>query len=388
LKSESCIGVSLQNKPKKRWLNLPVKEGFSKAAVMEQYGQLTLRYFDKPQLGPKDALLRVLVAGVCGTDLEIFEGRLTEFPRPLIMGHEIVGEIVETGSEFTDFTPGDLVIVETSISCGKCEYCLTGNQRHCVSSRSFGLRTSCSQPPYLWGGFSEYLYIPEGAELHRIPENVSLEQAVLIISVIANGVQWVNVVGQCKEGDTVVIQGTGPQGMSCCAAAHSAGARQIIMTGLDIDEKRLALAGSFGAHSTIVANRESVPERVKELTGGRMADLVIDVTGSKQVPQISLDIVAKQGTIIHASQMGTKVASELFLDTLVRKEAKFVGVLSKGVEALHMAAELVQTKRYPFEQLISHRFTLDEIEQAFAFSLQKNDSRPIKVVIYPHGMSI
>lgn len=353
------------------------------ATVLEQYGRFTMKSFSKPKLGPKDALLRVLAAGICGTDLEIFKGVLTEFPLPLIMGHEIVGEIVETGNEFTGFQLGDRVIVEAGISCGECEYCLSGRQRHCSTSGSYGLRASCSKPPYLWGGYSRHMYIPKGAVLQRIPDNISLDVAVLITSVIANGVQWVNVVGKCQEGDIVVIQGAGPQGISCCAAAHAAGAKRIIMTGLSIDRKRLKLAEMFGLDEAIIADKENVIERVRVLSDGHMADLVVDVSGSPHTPQISLDLVAKQGTIVHASQSGSAVSSALDLDLLVRKEAKIVGVLSKGEDAVKIAFELAMTNRYPFERLITHRFSLDEIEQAFEISLQKNDSRPIKTLIYP-----
>lgn len=356
-----------------------------KAAVIRQAGKIAIERFPRPQVGPDDMLVRVLRAGICGTDVEIYKGLLTEFKLPLVMGHEIVGEVVEAGENVEavrGLRVGDRVVMEGSMSCGSCKHCLSGNKRHCKTAGSYGLRKSCQDPPHLWGGYAELLYVPMGAKAHRVPPQVSLDAAVLITSVIANGIQWVSRIGECKLGDIVVVQGAGPQAVSCCIAAKSSGAKTVIVTGLPRDRQRLKLAQKFGADFALVSDECDVLQEVDRLTDGQMADIVVDVTGSPKSPQLSVDLVREKGTVVHASQMGTTVATPLFLDTMVRKEVKLIGARSKGDEAIRVAFDMAERGTYPFSDMITHRFTLDEIGKAFA-GFDSAD-RPFKAVIQPN----
>jgi alcohol dehydrogenase len=355
-----------------------------RAAVIRKPGEFELETFPRPKLGPEDLLLRTMRVGICGTDVEIYKGLLTEFKLPIVMGHEIVGEIVEAGEralELRRLRIGDKVILEASMSCNKCVYCLAGEKRHCKTAGSYGLRKSCEDPPHLWGGYAELIYVPSGATLHAIPDGVSLDAAVLITSVLANGIQWVSRIGNCRFGDTVVIQGAGPQAVACSIAAKASGARLVIMTGLSIDRNRLKLAKMFGADVTLVADECNVLEEVKAITNGQMADIVVDVSGSSNTPQLSLDLVRVAGTVVHASQMGTTIPSPLFLDSLVRKEAKFIGARSKGSEAIKRALEMTASGLYPFEKMITHRFKLGQVNEVF--QMYSTADRPFKAVFQP-----
>lgn len=355
------------------------------AVTLRAPGQLAIERFPRPTVGDGDLLVRVLRAGICGTDVEIYRGLLGEFPLPLILGHEIVGVVEEIGPEASQqrgLRVGDAVIVEASLSCGTCGFCRSGQNRHCRSAGSYGLKSSCARPPYLWGGLSELVFVPAGATLHRVPDGVSLDTAVLITSVIANGVQWVTRIGGCRMGTTVLVQGAGPQGLACCAAAMRSGAHQVIITGLARDRARLTLAARFGATHTLVADECDVVAEVNRLTGGAMADLVVDVTGSARSPQVSLDAVRTGGTIVHASQMGTRVPSSLYLDTLVRKEVTLRGALSKGAEAVGVALEVAERGLFPFDDLVTHRYPLSDYQRAFD-ELEGGDDRPLKSVFQP-----
>lgn len=359
--------------------------GDVQAVTLRGQRTLALERFPRPAVGPNDLLVRVERAGVCGTDVEIYNGLLSEFPLPLILGHEIVGDVQEIGEEaarMRSLRVGDRVIVEASLSCGECGFCRRGENRHCPNAGSYGLRSPCNRPPYLWGGLAEVVFVPAGATLHRIPPGVTLDTAVLITSVIANGIQWVTRLGGCRMGDSVVVQGTGPQGLACAAAASRSGAQHVIVTGLARDRGRLAQAARFGATHTLVADECELVEEVARLTGGRLADLVVDVTGSPRSPQVSLDLVRTGGTIVHASQMGTQVPSALFLDTLVRKEATIRGALSKGADAVRVALEVAAQGLFPFDQIITHRYPLADFQLAFD-QLTAQGERPLKAVFEP-----
>lgn len=351
-----------------------------RAVTLRSERSLALETFPRPAIGPSAMLVRILRAGICGTDVEIYKGLLSEFPYPLIMGHEIVGEVAEIGPEAArdrGLQVGDRVIVEASLSCGQCVFCRRGENRHCVSSGSYGLRTPCNAEPFLWGGYAEAVFVPAGATVHRVPAGISLDTAVLITSVIANGVQWVSHVGELKLGDVVVVQGAGPQGLACCAAARHGGASLVIITGLSRDRERLEIARRFGADVLLMSDAVDVVAEVAARTDGRMGDLVVDVTGSPKSPQVSLDLVRTGGRIVHASQMGTTVPSALFLDTLVRKEATIRGVLSKGESAVRVAFDLACANAFPFDDMITDHFQLEEADEAFR-RLSSDEGRPLK----------
>ena len=361
----------------------------SRAAVLESPRRISIQEFNIPQIGPNDGLLKVEMAGVCGSDPKFYHG-LSQINTPIILGHEILGHIEEVGEQAAQrwrVKKGDRVIVEANIRCGNCYYCLTGNYHLCQRGMGFGTRLSTQVTPSLWGAYSEYMYLHSEAEVHKISEGVPAEAAVLTSAVIANGIQWVRLLAGATIGDCVVIQGAGQQGISATVAARESGATPVIVTGLSRDSQRLALCREFGAHHTINVEKEDVTAKVSEITGGRMADVVVDVTGSPQALQKSLDLVRPKGTILAAGLTGSETLTPLLIDKIVHKEIRLQGARSKGAAAVLSAIKLVEARKYPWERIVSHHYPLEKAEEALqAVGGDLKDIYPTKAVIVPHAI--
>ena len=194
-----------------------------------------------PDISDESALLKMEVAGICGTDVKMYK---TASSAPVIMGHENIGNIAKAGREFTErkgFKEGDLVFVEHYVMCGKCEWCHQGQYRHCENTdwrnNPEGIRygyTSAERAPHLWGGFAQYVYLPWNAVVHHVPKGVSPELAGLVTP-MANGVEWSLFDGGVGYNSTVLIQGPGQQGLSQTVICKQAGASLIIVTGTSKD---------------------------------------------------------------------------------------------------------------------------------------------------------
>jgi alcohol dehydrogenase len=357
----------------------------SRTAVLEGDERLVLREFPLPSIGPDEALVRIERAGVCGTDTKLFHGKL-ERPLPLVLGHEILGRIAAIGERVAErygLAVGDRVEVTSRVPCGACHACHTGVYRYCRARRGYGTSIPATEPPHLWGGYSEYLYVAPGAILHRVDPEVPADAAA-VISVVANGIQWVCYHGGVRVGDPVVIQGPGPEGLGCLVAAKEAGAAPLIVTGLSVDAERLALARELGADHVLDVEREDVVARVREWTEGEGAAVVVDVTGSPRALPVSLELVRRQGTVVLAGLAGKGAATPLYTDQFIWKEIRLQGVYTHGVEATRAAIKLVESRRYPLERLVTHRFPLAEAEQAVrAAGGELPGVRPIKTVIVP-----
>src|SRR5687768_11109697 len=255
----------------------------SLAALKVAASTTELREFVLPDLPPDAALLKVEVAGVCGTDVSQY--KLPLRGAPLIMGHENVGTLTKVGSQFAKhkgFSEGDLVFLEHYLPCGHCEWDHMGEYRHCAATEWFydpnAIRygyTSLDIPPGLWGGFSHYVYLPLNAVLHRVPSGLSPEEAGLATP-MSNGIQWTLLDGGVGYASTVLIQGPGQQGMCCVMAAKQAGADRIIVTGTSKDARRLEVAKALGADAVIDVQKDDALQRTLEITGGQGVDVVVD----------------------------------------------------------------------------------------------------------------
>ncbi|MBI4288699.1 MAG: alcohol dehydrogenase catalytic domain-containing protein [Chloroflexi bacterium] len=360
--------------------------GKSRAAVLETSGKVAVKELPLPDIGPEEGLLRVEMAGVCGSDPKFYHGKIRNLPTPMILGHETLGHIVEIGdvaAERYRVRKGDRVVVEANIHCGLCYYCLTGNYQFCERERGYGTKLSTRTPPGLWGSYSEYMYLAPNSEVHRVSDSVPAEAAILT-TVIANGVQWARNLAGASIGNSVVVQGTGQQGLACLVGALESGCRPVIVTGLSVDTPRLALAKELGAHYTIDVQKEDVVARVSGMTRGRMADIVVDVTGSPQALQKSLDLVRPQGTILAGGLTGSETLTPMSIDKIVMKEIRFQGAKSKAAPAVLAALNLVESRKYPFEKLVTHRYPLDRAEEALkAAGGEMPGVYPVKVVIVP-----
>ncbi|MFQ5693474.1 MAG: zinc-binding dehydrogenase, partial [Nitrospinota bacterium] len=300
-----------------------MKKEFS--AVLEGKARMSLREFPLPELGEDEGLLRVEMAGVCGSDYSWYHEKVQLPYYPVILGHEILGRIEKLGKKAADrlgLAEGDRVVVESRISCNACRYCLAGNYVFCDKELGYGTTVPCDRPPHLWGAYGEYLYIAPGARVHKVSESVPAEAAVLTCGILANGLRWVHQKGGVGIGDAVVVQGVGQQGLATVIASTEAGAGLIIATGVRGDERRLRLAREYGAHHTVNMEEPGAVERILDLTGGRGADVVVDVTSSPASFQTALDLVRKQGTVVSAGLKGTRVETPVVLDKIVLREVR------------------------------------------------------------------
>jgi threonine dehydrogenase-like Zn-dependent dehydrogenase len=191
-------------------------------------------------------------------------------------------------------------------------------------------------------------------------------------------------IGGVSIGDTVVIEGPGQQGLAGVIVARESGARDIIITGLTRDRKRFQLAQGFGATQCVNVEQDDLVEKVKDVTAGKMADVVMDVTGHPEGAIKSLDLVRKGGTIIIPSIYGADKAIPLVLDKIVFKEAKILGVNSHNIRSVIPAIALAESRKYPIEKMVTHHFPLAEAETAVRLvggEMEAEDA--IKVVIVP-----
>lgn len=339
----------------------------SLCAILVNPGLMEISRFELPRIGPDEGILKVEMAGVCGTDVKFYHGETRPHLLPMVLGHEILGyieSIGEAASRRYSVKAGDRVVIEASIRCDSCYYCATGNYQFCDNRRSYGTSVSCKTPPHLWGAYSQYMYLAPGSMVHKISEAVPAEAAVLTCSVLSNGIQWVQSHGNCRAGSSIVIQGVGQQGLAAAVAARESGARPIIVTGKSADKGRFELAKSFGADYAIDVEAEDPVEKVRQITGGKMADIVLEVTATPDSMAAAVDMVAKLGTIVYANIVGQDKSFTVASDKLIFKQVRCQFVYTSTVGSVLKAIEIIESGRYPLEKMVTHLFRLEEAEKA------------------------
>jgi alcohol dehydrogenase len=326
---------------------------------------MKIQAFDIPVVAEDDGLLKVEMCGVCGSDPRILQW--TDPERfPLIMGHEILGHIEEIGSQAAarwGVEKGDRVVVEHLFGCGHCRMCLIGEYRFCSEHLGYGGTIPSSVPPHLWGAYGEFMYLAPNSRVHRITEDVPAEAATMTCANIGNGIRWVRTKGGVSVGDTVAIIGPGGQGLAAILAAREAGATQIVTIGLTQDSHRFEVARRFGATHFINLQVEDPVQRIHQLTGGALADVVIDITGATSSAPLSLELVRPMGTVVLGSNTGEALVP-LVTSKIAAKEIHYQGVNTHDTPAVQAAIKLVESRRYPIEKMVTHYFGLDEAETA------------------------
>ncbi len=305
--------------------------------------------------GPRagELLLRMRAVGLCGSDLHWWaEGRIHSTPAryPQILGHEPVGEVVETGPGVTTFRPGDLVSVEPSLTCGHCEFCIAGRHNLCIHARFQG-------GPEAPGFLRDYAVIPVH-NADRVPAGLSVHQATLIEPLAV----WVHVfeLEPVRLGDTVAVLGAGSIGLLGIAMAKQAGAEMIFTC--DRVPHRLELARRMGATEAALVPQQDFRELVMDRTRGRGADLVYDAAGAPETIALGLRCLRPGGTLVligipepleFAVDLHAALAKELRIQAIRRSN-------HKGAQA----AALLASGRIPLD-LITHRLPLEQAQQGF-----------------------
>lgn len=348
----------------------------AKARAVVQVGdrQYEIQQFEIPRTGPGDALMRVEACGICGSDVDQYDGKLNGMglKLPVIPGHEPVGIIEEIGADAArrwGIGVGDRVVVEPVLGCGRCRACMQGLYRRCRTGRPGTAMAACGFipthiPPSLYGGLAEYMYLDPNAALHKVSREIPAELAALY-QPIAAGISWAYREPGTRVGDTVVIFGAGQRGLACVVAAREAGASQVIIIARRQSAHRLKLAQEFGADTALFAE-EDVVTRVRDLTQGEGANVVIDVTAEAMEPiRQAVDMAKAGGTVVLAGVKGWGAAIPgLENDRIFSKELTIKGVKNADFRSFEVAVRLIESRKYPLEKMHTHTFPLDQIERA------------------------
>lgn len=338
-----------------------------KSLAMVQTGAHTLERMDLPvpDITADTALLRVEACGICGSDYEQYEGVLN-MPMNVIPGHEPIGFIEAIGDNAArrwKVNVGDRVAVETMISCRFCPPCLGGKYHLCENRRIYSY-IPITDGGGLWGGYAEYMYLDPNTILHKIDKGLPTELAVMF-NPLGAGYRWGVEIPQTKPGDIVVIMGPGQRGLASVVATKQAGARKVIVTGLEADRPKMEIAKLFGADHTIDVQNENAKQKVREYTGGKGADVVVDVSSYATEPVTdALSFVRPGGTIVLAGVKGFKPVPGFVSDLIVMKEITIKGAIGVTSSGYSNAIKLLESRVVPFEKMHTHDFDVTEAELA------------------------
>ncbi|HAJ36783.1 MAG TPA: alcohol dehydrogenase [Chloroflexi bacterium] len=307
-----------------------------------------------PEPGPGQVKVRVHAAGLCGTDLHIYKDEFRSWP-PVVLGHEVAGEIVELGEGVQELTPGLRVTTETYFSyCGACRYCRAGNVNLCLERRSIGSAVN--------GGFTSYLIVP-ARNIHALPENVDFRAGALT-EPLACVVHATLTTPTVAPGDVAVIAGPGAIGLLTLQVVKAAGATAVVL-GTDVDAQRLALAQALGADHVVNVQRSDPVALIRALTeGGLGADVVYECAGAGAAAQQLLTLVRRRGRYVQVGLFGKPVAWDL--DQLVYKELTATGSNASTPPSWLRAIELMRTGKVQTAPLITHTYPVTEWEKGFA----------------------
>ncbi|MGQ9631338.1 MAG: NAD(P)-dependent alcohol dehydrogenase [bacterium] len=337
------------------------------------YGPKDLRVerIDIPKVRDDEVLVRVEANGICGSDVHFFlEGKLGPFvvDRPYIPGHESSGIVVELGKKVRGLRTGDRVVIEPGIACRRCELCKRGRYNLCPDV------VFLSAPP-VNGTFAEFVAVPSDF-VFKIPDSMDIIQGSMI-EPTAVGVHAANRAG-IQAGMSVAVLGVGPIGLLTLQCARAYGAADVFA--VDVVEHRLNLAEELGATQTIDASRVDPVRAILDATGGRGADVVLETAGNVETTRQTVDVAKRGGVVV---QVGWPGLSEVpyKLEIIMEKELDVRGI-NRYANAYPRAIELVSAGRVKVSPLITHKFELDSVKEAFEFVAAKRDN-VIKAVVTP-----
>ena len=320
-----------------------------------------------PKIAPGELLLRIRASGICGSDLMEWY-RIKK--APLVLGHEITGEVVEAGEGVKNFRPGDRVFASHHVPCGECRYCLAGHQSVCDM-----LRTTHFDP----GGFAEFVRVPKiNVELGTVPlpDEISFDEGSFIepLACVVRAQRFAGL----RKGHTVLVIGSGISGLLHVQLARARGVARIVAT--DISDFRLKAAVQFGADA-IIHGSEDVPARLRDVNDGRLADLVIVSTGAMPAIQQALKSVDRGGILLFFAPTAAGIEVPIPLFDFWRDEITVVTSYAGSGQDLNESIDLIRTRKVRVADMITHRLPL--AEAGLGFQLTANGCDSIKVILDP-----
>ena len=342
-----------------------------KALVYHGPGKKAVEDRAKPELrAPDDGIVKITKTTICGTDLHILKGDVATCAPGRILGHEGVGVIDSVGAGVTAFRPGDRVLISCISACGKCDYCRRSMYSHCTTGGWILGNT-------IDGTQAEYVRAPHAdTSLYSIPPGADEEALVMLSDILPTGFECGVLNGKVEPGSTVAIVGAGPIGLAALLTAQFYSPAKIIM--IDLDENRLEVARRFGATETVNSKDGKAVEKVKALTAGRGVDTAIEAVGIPATFLLCQDLVTPGGIIANIGVHGTKV--DLHLERLWSEN---IAITTRLVDTVStpMLLKTVQSKKINPKLLITHRFKLDKILDAYETFGHAASTGALKVII-------
>jgi len=330
-------------------------------------GNVTICDIPEPVCGDDDVKVDVRFTGICGTDLHVLHDTFRNYP-PVILGHEFSGTVVETGRNIKDIHVGDRVAVlgSNKITCGTCEFCMTGMYMFCPEKRGMGHGTN--------GSFTRYVTVRED-QCYKLPENISFKEGALA-EPFACAVQAAEELTKFNVGDTVLIMGPGPIGLMCLALIAAHGCRTVV-AGTSKDAVRLAKAKEMGADYVVDVSKENPDDFIRRLTNGRGCDVVLDASGSQAGIRQALSSVKKLGRYIQVGISGKDVTVNF--DTILYKQLQVYGCNGHSRTSWEHVFRIFETGKVNLKPLISGIMPLSQWQEAFRMCEEKE---AVKILLY------
>jgi L-iditol 2-dehydrogenase len=339
-----------------------------KALLLSQYRHLELAEVAEPRQGRGEVLVRVAACGICGSDVHGYDGSSGRRIPPIVMGHEAAGTVARTGEGVHGFSEGDRVTFDSTIYCGECGNCLRGDVNLCDRREVLGV--SCGDYRRA-GAFAEFVVVPAHI-VHRIPENLSFQEAALL-EAVAVALHAVSLVPIAPDSKALVV-GAGSIGLLLQQALRVAGCSRIFVA--DVDATRLALSRKLGATETLSGN---VSEQIAQLTGGIGVDLAVEAVGKTEAVNVAIDSVRKGGSVILVGNISPEIT--LPLQKVVSRQLRLQGSCASAGE-YPKAIELVSSGKIQVKPLITAVAPLAEGPQWFE-RLYGHEPNLMKVVLTP-----
>ncbi len=340
-----------------------------RAALLKTEGQLVMTEIEPPTIqSPDQVLIKVKTVGICGSEVHAFHGTHPYRKAPVILGHEMSGDILAVGEAVTNFKAGDRVIVDPQWTCGQCEYCRAGDINLCPAKKVLGT-------PSWPGAFGEQVVVPEEAVFH-LPSHLSYVQGALIepLTVGVHDTRQANLVA----GESVAILGTGSIGGLLAGVCHARGAELIITA--DIRQHCLDAARErLGATHDFLLPDDNLVDKVKELTGGEGIDVVFIAADDVTLVNLAVKLAKRRGRIVLVALM-TYAPLQLAAYDIISKELSIVGSTMSNNQDVQEAIELVASGRVDVEGIVTHQLPIEEAQRGMELAHTKDD-QAIKVIL-------
>jgi len=340
-----------------------------KAARLHKIGKaLSIDSVEIPRIGAADVLVDVQGAGICHSDIHYRNGVSPVSELPITLGHEIAGVIAETGGAVEGVEKGDRVLVHYVISCGSCNYCRTGREHYCAKYQMIGKTVD--------GGLAEYVKVPARNVL-KLPQTIPFEQAAILGCAVSTAYHSLKR-GNVGDDDTVVVYGVGGLGSHAVQLASKIfKAKRVIA--VDISEGKLEIAARMGASEVVNANSVDPVERIKEITEGRLADVVLDYVGQRKTIENAIRFIGMGGRVVLVGVSPDEIQLSPY-KTIIGKEMALIGSDDHLKSELSKLIELIESRKLDLSTSITHKVRLEDENDGMQI-VEGNIGNSIRVVV-------